>query len=578
MNTIPRVWTVRMLVVLLVLVMALRLVLTARDKSPTVDEFAHLPAGYVHLTRADFSLYNRNPPLVRMLAAAPLLAMRPVCHWPVGNPRQSWSPWQFGTQFMDGNRSRYDQMFFCGRLSIVVLTILLALLVFAWSRSLWGEWGGLLSLFLFSFSPNILAHGCLATVDVGFALFFAFALYRFWCLCRRPSWGNVIWTGLALGLALLSKFTGCLLVVVLGLLVLWPALRGHRVGPAWPGERRIRGLTPRLLYRALGNLCAILLVALVLLNVGYGFKGTLRPFRSYRFTSRFMQQFHHPLLRWLPAPLPSDCIEGFDIQKTDAERGEFENYLCGEWSREGWWYYFIVACAIKVPVPALMLLVAAAARGRRRAHRRDGPLPVAVLLVPGVLLLVVLSFLNNLNIGIRYLLPAFPLAHVFAGSLVGGHVLRGRAAGLLLALLCVWYAVSSLAAHPHYLSYFNETVGARNGHKYLLDSNVDWGQELKGLKRYLDEKGAVDVALAYFGHVDPALYGIEYVPPNCASRSGRLAVSANYRHGMSYPMSWLKEHPAPPAYLRERLHGRQPCDVIGSALFIFDLGEADERQ
>jgi 4-amino-4-deoxy-L-arabinose transferase-like glycosyltransferase len=211
----------RVIVFILLAIMALACILSLRMKSPTVDEFAHLPAGYYYWKTGDFSLYGKNPPLIRLLGALPLLAMD-ITIDPTRYYAESgdWRPWVFGTDFMRKNATNYSTIFFFGRIPMVLLGLLLGFYVFQWSKELYGTKGGILSLVLFTFSPNMLAHARLVTTDMGFTCFAFIATYYYWRSFRSDKKKVWIAAGVFVGLALLSKFTALLLLPVFGLLLL----------------------------------------------------------------------------------------------------------------------------------------------------------------------------------------------------------------------------------------------------------------------------------------------------------------------------------------------------------------------
>src|SRR5215211_3373095 len=191
-----------------------------RQDSPTVDEFAHLPAGYWTLKTGRFDLFPLNPPLIKVLSALPLLALDPEIDTASPVENTGWYPWVYGTGFMERNRPIYDRVFLLGRLPVVALGLLLGWLVFRWSRELYGDEAGLVSLFLAVFFPSLIAHAHLATVDVGPCFFLVLALYLFWRFVQRPTRIGLLLCGVVLGLAQLSKFTALLLYPVFLLLAL----------------------------------------------------------------------------------------------------------------------------------------------------------------------------------------------------------------------------------------------------------------------------------------------------------------------------------------------------------------------
>jgi hypothetical protein len=186
-------------------------------------------------------------------------------------------------------------------------------------------------------------------------------------------------------------------------------------------------------------------------------------------------------------------------------------YLMGMFSERGWWYYFPVAFLIKTPLPTQAL----AGLGLWRWARDPRPqsrLELGFLLWPPLLLSALFVLGHSKNIGLRYLLPVYPFLFLLAGgALQPLRPSRGYWKSGLLGGLCLWYVLGAARIHPHHLAYFNELIGGpKNGYHYLVDSNLDWGQDLKGLKAYMDERGIERIKLSYFGTVSPQLYGLAY--------------------------------------------------------------------
>jgi hypothetical protein len=173
----------------------------------------------------------------------------------------------------------------------------------------------------------------------------------------------------------------------------------------------------------------------------------------------------------------------------------------------GWWYYFLVTFLIKTPVPLLLFIILTLLI---QGLRLKDPLRVAFLLAPVLVYFIIISAIGW-NIGHRHLLPIYPFLCVFAGALMPWAIQKRGILGSGIAALVGWYLFSSVSVSPHYLAYFNELVGGPdNGYKYLVDSNLDWGQDLKGLKKYMDKHGIDRVWLSYFGMASPAYHGISY--------------------------------------------------------------------
>ncbi len=479
--------------------------------SPTVDEFTHLPAGVFYLKTGDFDLAARTPPLIKVLAALPLMPLDPSIRTVKPARESPWYPWLLGTDFMQRNRPVYDRLFLLGRLPIVALGLLMGLIVYLWARDLYGPAAGAVALTFFAFNPTLIGHSHIVTADVGAATFLVLALYAFYRWALEPTPLRMLAAGAALGVAQLAKGTAVLLYPILLLLLVISLVRGER-----PVGRR------------LGAFAAMVVLSLVVLNAGYLFQGTGRPLGSFDFQSRFMKGIAGHLPSGLPMPLPAPYLVGFDGVRLDAEAGEFPNYLFGRWSRQGTPLYYLVCFLFKTPLPliaACLLAPFARLRSRPRLELYAG-LPLAILLISYAVLT------GNVNYGIRHILSAFPLLFIYASRLTpfvlerSLAVRRAALGGLLL------YPLSTLIATPNTIDYFNLLARGR-GDEILLDSNVDWGQGLKRLRRFMNHQGIDRIGLAYFGHVDPTLYGIDAYLPT-PDQPGLVAVSANFLHGYGY--------------------------------------------
>jgi hypothetical protein len=447
-----------------------------RGSSATSDEVTHLPAGYTYLVTGDHRLNPQHPPLVKMLAALPLLALQPELD--LEDPGWTSDPveeWGFGHRFLYGNDA--DQLLLWGRVPVLVLGLLLGLYVFFWSRSLWGTRGAALALLLYATCPVVLAHSGLVTMDVGLALFWTATLFHLRTYLRGGAYRHLGVAGIALGCTLAAKFSGVFILPVIAVLLLAWVLR-----PFDDSGRRGTDVTPG---RRFGKTVAV--------GLAMGATAALVIWACYGFT-RDVSVYLDGLLR-----VNADHADDYFF------------YALGRFEQGGFWWYFLVAFLAKTRLMVLVLLGAAgglALFGRKRAG--DG-MEELWLVLPPLLFAGVTSALAA-NIGVRYLLPCYPLLFVFIG----------RAApalwpqGLLRALLLLFVAramLSTAVSHPHHLSYFSDMVGgSTRGPAILDDSNIDWGQDLRRLKTELDRRGIERVHLRYAWTVsaDPAWYGIDY--------------------------------------------------------------------
>jgi 4-amino-4-deoxy-L-arabinose transferase-like glycosyltransferase len=441
---------------------------TLSTLSTTPDETSHLPAGYSYWVTRDFRLNPQHPPLVKLLAAVPLLAMdvrfdRELPAWRQDPPLE----WQVGYQFLYGNGA--ERLLLPARAVMLLLGLALAVYAFLWARALFGPGAGLLALGLAAFSPNLLAHTRLVTTDVALALFHTAALYHAWRYLRGAARGQLLAAGAATGLALASKYSGLLLLPSLALLFAYRAWQP--ADPAQPPAARAR--------RAALDLAIVAGLALAVVQISY----LLSP---------------DPTLYWR------------GLLQVNADRNPAHAfYLMGEFRSGGWWYYLPVAFLVKTPIPTLLLL--GAALGLALRGERGAALDELCLLVPAALFTGAMCA-TSANLGLRYLLPVYPLLFVLA-SRVARAAPQARWARAALAALALWYAGGTLWIHPHYLSYFNELAGGpARGHLWLDDSNLDWGQDLARLGRYLEEHDIERIKLRTSPVFHPESWGVRWEP------------------------------------------------------------------
>ena len=533
-------------------------------ENPTVDEVVHLPAGLTYWQKGTFRLYHHNPPLCRMVAALPVIWANPVTA-PVYE-RESWgspepSPSTFAQTFARFNAARYFELFRLARMVMPLFSILGGLVVFDWSRRLYGNLGGLLSLSLWAFCPNILAHCRLITTDVGSTAMGVAATFVFWLYLCSPSWRRAAAAGVMLGLAELTKFSMLLLYAV------WPLFWLVRLVLVTPrAQLARRGVV------GTGHGLFIVALSILVIDAGYGFEGVGIPLERFEFASGTLtkpvatgirkapasqnplhamiwpfreNRFRGTSLARLPAPLPRHYLLGFDEQKFEAEGipnrlrrasralqqgdvalalqearssdpsvGGYWVYLNGVLRNTGWSYYYIAALLYKVPegtwgLVVLSLLLLVIQRRTREAWADEfclWTLPVVVLFT--------MSFLTDINLGLRYVLSIAPYVFMAAGKVVPGveglsRTWKWFGRAISLALVSATIA-STLWIHPHYLAYFNWVSGGPDRVPVrLVDSNLDWGQDLVGLRawcrKYAPEQ---PVGLAYYGQINPSIFGL----------------------------------------------------------------------
>ena len=395
--------------------------------SPSLDELGHLPAGLSHWQLARFDLYRVNPPLVRMVAAAPVVFCMPKIRWySYSESGQTRPEFQFGRQMIAAEGARTFWYFTLSRWACIPFSLLGAYTCFLWARELYGDVAGLLAAALWCFSPGILGNAQMITPDVGAAALAAGSGYTFWRWLKRPSWSRAIIAGGTMGLAELTKTTLGVFFVV------WPAIWFF-----WRVSERGRSSPPAWCFQFL-QLATALAIPVYVVNLGYGFEGSFEklggiPFTSNALTAKCGQSesssktnyFAHKWLGTLRVPFPRNYVLGIDVQWREFEEKDW-SYLNGEWRRGGWWFYYIYALVVKEPLGTWALVIMAAAMGIAGRPCRFSWRDEIFLLVPACVVLAIVSLQTGFNHHMRYVLPVLPFVFVWTAK-VACSVNRGDA-------------------------------------------------------------------------------------------------------------------------------------------------------
>jgi len=532
--------------------------------SVTIDEFAHLPAGYYYWEMKDYKLYSKNPPLVKMISALPLLALKPQFEHDLNRFQNiGWRPWLFANDFMFRNQRDYLGIFEAGRAMIILLGMLLGLSLYLSARSRYGRAGAFISLTLFSFCPNMIAHSQMATVDTGASFFIFLAVLSLLWYLKKPGWARTALAGACLGLAQLAKFSTLSLLPIYLLapfLLIWPFKKDRS--------------QPRLLGKRFAQIGLMVLVWVVMVSICYRGQELFVPTAEFKFASRWMNRMQ-TVFRPLPAPFPRTYLRGLDGQLADMEQGEFANYLMGKWYQGISKKYFLIALLVKVPVPVQVLFLAAFLPGvLPKKYRLKFSAEEIFLLGLMAWILFIFSVRNSLQIGVRYLLPAFPIAFLFMGRLGKALANSKPWPRIAAAAMVLWLIVESLAVYPHYLSYFNEYAGGpKNGYKVLLDSNIDWGQDLPALAEFMKKNQISKIDLCYFGHAWPGLYGVDYQILGQGPSLKYTAISLQMLKGVGYfyyPMLFDGQGTVVKPELIKAYLNKKPVGSAGYSIWIFE--------
>lgn len=513
-----------LLVGLLLLTMLLVDVASMQHLSITYDEPNHYRYGEQILNRNSTRFLDSTMPATAANALPAAIARE--------LPRSSFAVWLGRVE--------------TGRYVTVLASLLVALCIFAWARDLHGTAGGILSLALYAFDPNFLAHSQLITTDVYAAGGVAIALYMFWRYLRRGGgWRSTTAAAVALGAAQLVKYS-CL--------PLYPLCAVIAVGFHAPDLWRNRNAGARDMVRRLGRFTRdaslIAVIGLVIINAGFLFNRTFTPLREYHFRSTQFQTLQAKLRRVgsVPVPVPYPYVEGLDwiVQRERSGEGYGNVYLLGETrSGRGFAGYYLYATLYKLPLASLLAVLAGlgawVSRQRRSGFLRDE----WVLLCPIVFFTISFNVFDRAQIGLRHFMVVFPLLYILAGALVR---LRPSPVGMTaLAIGAVALVASVASYYPLYLTYFNELVwNRRMTWTVLADSNLDWGQHRWYLQRY---RAAHPDAI-----IDPA-----------RPTAGRILVGVNALTGVAYGPERFR-------WLRDNF---TPVDDIAHSVIVYDVSPAE---
>jgi 4-amino-4-deoxy-L-arabinose transferase-like glycosyltransferase len=508
--------------------------------SQTYDEAVHIAAGHRYLTLGDFQFNREHPPLTKLLSAFPAYVLFALPNETSLAARDQWSA---GSKYLYESGEPANRLLTAGRLSSIFLGASTIIIVARWSWRLWGPGGAVFSAALLAFDPNVLAHSCLATTDMGATFFFCLTLYQSWSHACHPRWSSWLITGAAMGAALASKFSTVVLLPAMGIISLaYPLMTGRTLLPVRQFSEPLGG-RQHIVVQSLAYYGGLLIAAELTLWACY-LCGDVTIWLDGVADQWWHQQQGHPA------------------------------FLLGSYSDSGWPYYFLAAVIAKAPLGTLLALVLLTMNLRDRSHwQRETALVLAVPL----LLFTIAACCARTNIGLRHVLPVYVLMFVALGSLARLTCRRAfQQGGILCAILAVSTAAESLSVAPHQLSFFNKAVGGPPaGHRYLSDSNLDWGQDLEGLSAWLRQRGNPVIYLSYFGTAPPSYFGIRYQPlpgfgnsPPVKSfevpldaKQELLAISEVNLQGVYFENHELY------AWLRQRT----PIAQIGYSIMIYDI-------
>lgn len=551
------------------------------QQSPSIDEVAHLPAGLSHWQLGKFELYAVNPPLVRMLATAPLAFCGTEVPWTNYSLRvPDRSEFAVGRDLIGLHELSSIDLFRAARITLLPFVLIGLTACRKWTARVTEERdrrvSGIAVAILFCVSPTLLGNASMITPDAVTCVLAVCCSWRFSRWTSERSWFSAYLAGIWLGLALLAKFTNLLFLGLSVAAFLWNVVPRRNRRPA-----------------AIRQWILIVFTSLFILNTGYGFDGTGRPLGNIPLASKALgadqpdsnNRFSRTIFGSVPIPVPECCLSGIDAQKRDFECG-YRSYLMGEWKHGGWWYYYLIGFLVKEPIGFQLMLYVSILHGLYHCKRwtKHSIREWSFVVLPPLLVFGLVSSQTGFNHHMRYVLPAYPFLFIIAARTVTlGRFWKWFSYGCL-----TWQVASVLWFAPHWMSYFNEFAGGpKNGHDWLVDSNIDWGQDILELTWWQDEHQDVDLQAALFTGFDPKDIGLQFrLPapylkgePNVVSDEGlrgpqpgwyAVSVCQLKGHYFSVPKgdgewTWSAGHFT---YFMDHF---EPVDMIGYSIYIYQI-------
>ena len=512
------------------------MIFSSRADSLTVDEKVHISAGYLHVWRGNYTFNAEHPPLLNDLAglfakiARPNLPNEPVETF-IGSDQ-----WDYGDLFFYRAGNDVEKIIFWARFPFMLLTLGLIYLVFLWAKALFGKKAGLLAATLMAFSPSFLAHGRLATTDLGLVFFFVLTVWLLRKYILRPTWLSAAVLGLSIGLTILTKFSApfVLPVVISGLIYVWLKKK-------------------RTFWVYFGQLVVMILISLTIIWLVYIFsmRADLSKISDVYQLSKSLggRTIINHTLQIFAAPFDK-YFQGYEIVSQHNQAGHW-NYLNGQIGYRGWWYYFPLVLLYKLTLPTLILFFFSLMAFFKY---RKSPIEEFLIIFPALLFFLV-AMTSTIDIGIRHILVVLPFLYIFLSRVV---LIKNVAIKPLVAILVLAQIMIAGLSYPNYIAYFNQLAGGpKNGIKYLADSNLDWNQNMKRFGAYAKENKIDKVYELCWDQTSFEYYGVKTeILPNTPV-NGVVVICAQQLvvPPDGFDFSWVTKYP--------------PDDVISNGMYIW---------
>lgn len=603
------------------------------QESTTMDEKAHIPAGYSYVRYQDMRINPEHPPMLKDLAGLPLLLLRPAPSMPQSDPlweagdnldaakhpeglARTWAlaQWTFGDKILHQNGNDADAITFWARFPITLVALLLGFFIYRWTKELGGTLAGLFALLLYTCDPNILGHSHYVTTDIGIAAFIFISFYYFVRFLRHPNGKNVILSGVFLALAELAKFSAVLLFPIFGLFTILAALTFQVTDKDATHPWRVKLLK---LWEYLWKYAASVGIAFVVIWLLYFVNTIQMPgsvigeiARAQFPNDKLVGRIAESTVVWMsgvPAlkPLAEYFLGLFQVFARVAGGNTY--YFLGTVTNHATAWYFPVVFLLKETLPMLFLIIAASLYSFYRAGKKytlDRTQSLGTFLARGfqnkiaqtlsvffILFYAYVSITGNLNIGFRHLFPILPFLFMLVAKTVFDVYKRHSddphtqkiIATVIGGFVFIIIAIPVLT-YPSYLSYFNVIGGGHlNGYHSVTDSNYDWGQDVKRLRDFVnthneechamtnDPACAIDkIRVDYFGGSSPQYYlGDTYI----GWHSDNAPEAGWYAISVGFLQESIHKAPEPGKTDYRWLVGFTPVARAGDSIFIYHIPE-----
>lgn len=547
--------------------------LNAWNDSAIFDETAHIGAAYSYVARHEIRLNPEHPPLIKDLAGLPLLFMdlnfdTSLPFW-TGELKNKWDDgqWASGRHLLYEAGNNPDKIIFWSRFPIIILSIILGLFIFKWSKELAGTLAGLIALAFYAFDPNILGHNHFVTTDLGIAAFMAFSFYYYLKFIKNPAWKNALLAGIFLGLLMLAKFSFIIALPVFALAtVVYPL-----VSCVNPEEKNKFILRTKKFGEYIGKGALVFFISLMVVWIVY----TGNTFKMQKETVSRMIEANFPVIsvknpkeiytnkvlhllndHAITRPFTNFGVGiGYVFRRVSGGNGA---YFMGQVSSTAFPAYFPTVFLIKESIPALFFMLFALILGfvkiistfrksfsnflqknfqSATSYLRAHIVEFAMLVF--IFLYACISITGNLNIGFRHLFPILPFIYILTAKSVANFlknkfsrhkalasyehnspearesaisevrkIQKIRIFSAAFSLIFAYLILGTIFTYPNYMSYFNEAAGGpKSGYRFVTDSNADWGQDLKRLRSFLNNHPDIGkIRVDYFGGGDIKTY------------------------------------------------------------------------